>query len=135
MSSLVSKPTITGLDIQAAMRRAKQTSSESLPEAAESAADLVAGKARDLIPRGRTGNARASLKAMGATVSLGGPDAPYAPWLDFGGRVGIKKSVDRRYIRGGRYLWPVLHDQTKSIDDLMADNIARAVERAGVEVT
>ncbi len=126
---------LEGLDIGAAMRRAATASSEAALEASERAAEIVVDQTRPLIPRGRTGAARASLKAMGASVSLGGAPAPYAPWLDFGGRVGVKKSVLRRFVPGGRYVWPTLDRETERINEVMAEALVQAVERAGIEVT
>lgn len=126
---------ITGLDIPAAMRSAAAASHEAALEASERAAEIVVDQTRPLIPRGRSGAARASLKAMGATVSAGGSRAPYFGWLDFGGRVGVKKSVLRRYVAGGRYIWPTLDRETRRINEAMAEGLAAAVERAGLEVT
>lgn len=72
------------------------------------AANVVVDDARPHVPR-RTGKAQASLKAKSTRtavrVSAGGNRAPYYPWLDFGGRVGRRKSVRRAFYSDGRYLY------------------------------
>lgn len=94
--------------------------------------DLARGIARDaakLVPH-RTGRAQASYRARGAAVTFGGPDAPYVPWLEFGGNVGRKNSagkgtVPRNFVKRGRYLYPVLardlKDIEKRVDQLISD--------------
>lgn len=73
------------------------------------AAEVVAAEARRRAPM-RTGRARKSIKASStrtlSRVRGGGPRVPYYPWLDFGGRVGRRRSVRRQFITSGRYLYP-----------------------------
>lgn len=125
---------VSGVDIERAMFQASAAVREAASEAAVEAAELVADKARGLVPRGPSGAARASLRAMGAKVQGGGSRAPYFPFLDFGGRVGIKGSVRRRFIQGGRYIWPTLDAETERINDEMSRALVRAVEASGIEV-
>ncbi|MGI8425550.1 MAG: hypothetical protein ACR2M4_02935 [Actinomycetota bacterium] len=69
-------------------------------------ADDVAKKAKGNAARDiLTGEASGSIRAMGPKVTAGEGVDHYA-FADFGGRVGIRKSVKRPFIRGGRYLFP-----------------------------
>lgn len=83
----------------------------------------VAADARGRVPY-RTGRARESYQVSGARITFGGPQAPYVPWLEFGGKTGRKKSVKRPYVKAGRYLYPAigenLADVEKRIDDLIS---------------
>lgn len=72
-------------------------------------AQLVVDKAQPKVPR-RSGRAAKSIKAKStrtqARVAAGGSKVPYYGWLDFGGRVGRRKSVKRPVLQKGRYLYP-----------------------------
>lgn len=83
------------------------------------------GRIRSEIPH-LTGAAAASVDGSGNTVTIGGDDAPYAPWLDFGGNVGRDDNISRPYVRGGRYLYPSLAD-----DDRLTDAGEKAIEVQG----
>lgn len=92
-------------------------------------AERVADVARNSLPE-RTGRARTSIKAKaspkGAGIAFGGSVAPYEPWLDFGGRVGRNRSIERERVSGGRYVYPAIASQK--------EETARAVELAITEV-
>lgn len=137
---LVEPVRIEGLrDLQAAMRRASEGSQKQLRVVFNEAAETVVGGARRRVPRGPSGAARASLKPMSgqreAKTVGGGRKAPYYPWLDFGGRVGRDRSVSRRFIEGGRYLYPSWSANRRSVLDALAEGVARAARDAGLEVT
>jgi len=72
------------------------------------AMDIVVGWARPRIPR-RTGRASASVRAKStgtkARIAGGSRRVPYYPWLDFGGRVGRRRSVTREFRKDGRYIY------------------------------
>lgn len=72
------------------------------------AADVVVQDARPGVPR-KTGKAAASIKARSTRTAVrvvaGGNRAPYYPWLDFGGRVGKKRSVKRPFLKDGRFIY------------------------------
>lgn len=103
-----------------------------------SAADLLITKTRPLIPA-RTGRARNSLKAQStrasARISVGGPKAPYYPWLDFGGKTGRHKSVVRPFYKQGRYLYPTLSKYKEEIIALHYKAIQDVAKAAGLDVT
>lgn len=63
-----------------------------------------------------TGAARASYTASntptGVDLEFGGPQAPYVPWLEWGGRAG-RTGAARPYVPGGRYLYPAIRRVTE----------------------
>lgn len=122
------------------VRSVKKLDSE-LPKAVRiglnDAMGVVVGYARPKIPK-RSGRAAASLKARStrteARVAAGGRRAEYYPWLDFGGKVGRKKSVKRPFIGDGRYLYPALTERRQQITDALQNALVSVAEAAGLEV-
>lgn len=130
---------ISGLkELQAALRAMDGESQKQLRIALNEAAELIVVGARRKMPS-KTGAAKASLKAVSgqrdARVSLGGRRAPYAPWLDFGGRVGPKRSVHRPFKRQGRYVYKTLADEHEGIQRVLEEAIVAVARNAGLEVT
>jgi hypothetical protein len=86
----------------------------------------------------KTGKALSSIKAKStgttARVSEGGNRAPYAAWLDFGGSVGRKGAVKRRFIRKGRYLYPALQDKRAEIISALENSLAEVAKQAGIDL-
>jgi hypothetical protein len=122
-------------------RSLKQVSSDApkaLRVALNGAADFLIAEARPLIPS-LTGAARASLKASSTRtavrVSEGGPKAPYMPWLDYGGKTGPNRSVERPFRKEGRYLYPTLRKSNDEFSDLLSSAIVGVAEGAGLEVS
>jgi hypothetical protein len=107
-----------------------------LNQAAEEVIDYSAAR----FPR-RTGAAAASLKARStqreARVGLGGRRAPYAPWLVYGGAVGVNRSVTRLFVREGRDFGPyaALDARRDRIEKILSDALAQLGRDAGLEVT
>lgn len=103
------------------------------------AADVVVDDARPRIPS-RSGRARGSVRSRStqtkARVSGGGRRAPYYPWLDFGGRVGRRKSVKRPVLREGRYIYRSYFEARDSgrFEDVMTKALVGVVESAGIGV-
>lgn len=101
-------------------------------------AQLVVDRAVPKIPR-RTGTAAGSLKARSsqreARIAAGGRRAPHYPWLDFGGRVGPNKSVERPFLTIGRYIYPTVRDHRGDIQDTMATGLSDLAARAGLQVS
>lgn len=101
------------------------------------AANLVVADARSQIPR-QSGRAAASLKARStrteARVVGGGKRVPYYPWLDFGGRVGRRRSIERAFLREGRYIYPSYNRLSDSgkLERVMADGLLKVVSAAGL---
>lgn len=119
-------------DWKASMGRFQASADERIHKMLAAAADTVAEGAQRLVPRGASGAARASMRAVGLSVVMGGPRAPYGPWLEFGGRVGINDSVRRTFVPGGRYIWPTwMRNRTEILDDMEA-GIADLAKEAGL---
>lgn len=125
----------------AAFNRALRKLDSDLPKALRLALNAAAavvvdyGQAR--VPR-RTGRARASIRARSTRTAVrvieGGPRAPYAPWLDFGGRVGRARSVIRPFQTEGRYLYPALRDERSAIERALESALADVAHAAGLEL-
>lgn len=101
------------------------------------AAGLIVTYAKAHVPT-RTGRAAGSLKARStrtaSRVSGGSNKAPYYGFLDFGGRVGPKRSVKRPFIKEGRYLYPALSANYGKFADLLTEKLLEVAKAAGVEV-
>jgi hypothetical protein len=120
------------------LRQVSTDAPKGLRLALNEAAELLADRTRPQIPR-RTGRAAASLKAKStrtsARVSMGGRQAPYLPWLDFGGRTGRGRSVKRPFLREGRYLYPTLAKFRPEIEAKLQAALQQVVRDAGLDVT
>lgn len=107
-------------------------------QALNAAVEIVLGYARPRVPK-RSGRAAASLKARStqtaARVAAGGPRAPYYPWLDFGGRVGRRRSVRRPFISEGRFVYPALAAKREEFIAAMTAALVESAESAGLVVT
>jgi hypothetical protein len=101
--------------------------------------DLVVDDARPQIPR-RSGRARGSVRSRStqtfARITGGGAKAPHYPWLDFGGRVGRRKSVHRAFLVEGRYIYRSYYDlQARGeFERVMVAELLNVVRSAGIEV-
>lgn len=134
------KVKVEGLD---EYRRSLDAMRAGLPKMVQVSLGLVVGEvvdyARPRIPR-RTGRAAGSLKAKvsgkGASVSMGGGGAPYAPWLDFGGQGKRKgRPAARPFLRQGRYVYKALSVRQADIDEIMSKAMDDLARNAGFEVT
>ena len=73
-------------------------------------ADETASDARNRARSGKlTGASMNSIRSPGPVVRAG-DDVPWYGFADFGGRVGRNRSIVRRYIKGGRWLFPAVKD-------------------------
>lgn len=101
------------------------------------AADLIVDYARPRIPT-RSGRAARSLRARSTgtavRVSAGGARAPYYPWLDFGGRVGRNRSVQRAFLKDGRYIYEGYRRRRPQVVEVLEAALIDAARRAGVQV-
>lgn len=124
------------------VRNLKKLNSD-LPKAVRKAfndaANVVVEDARPGIPK-RSGKAQASVRAAStqtaARVKGGGNKAPYYPWLDFGGRVGRRKSVKRAFLKEGRFIYDAYFRNRDSgkFEQVMTDALVAVVEGAGIGV-
>lgn len=119
------------------LRKLDKEAPKGLRIALNGAADLLIKRTVPTIPR-RTGRAAASLVAKStrtsARVSVGGRRAPYYPWLDFGGRTGPGKSVERPFYKEGRYLYPTLRRVSPEIEAKLGEALVAVARDAGLDV-
>lgn len=132
------KISVDGLtELNRNLRSISKEAPKGLRIALNGVADLLVDKTRREIPR-RTGKAQSSLKAQStrtsARVSVGGPKAPYYPWLDFGGRTGINRSVVRPFYKEGRYLYPTLRRIRPDVEKALGQALVAVARDAGLEV-
>jgi hypothetical protein len=130
---------VTGLK---EFRRNLKTISADLPKcirlANNEVADIVAVWVKDrMVSRtgGAAGTVRVASTQKEVRVREGSAKRPYVPWLDFGGRVGPKRSVKRQFYSDGRYLYPGLAANRDVMTDKLADQLIALCSKAGVEVT
>lgn len=101
------------------------------------AAQLIVDWAQPRVPR-KSGRAAGTVKAKStrteSRVQGGSTRVPYYPWLDFGGRVGPKRSVRRPFIKEGRYIYPALSANYDRFADLLTEELIDVARQAGVEV-
>lgn len=132
------KVSIDGLaEFNRGLRKLDSEAPKGLRIALNSAADVLIARTQPLIPR-RTGRAAKSLVARStrtsARVAVGGRRAPYYPWLDFGGKTGRNKSVDRPFYREGRYLYPTLRRVRPEIERQLGQALVAVARDAGLDV-
>lgn len=122
-------------------RTLKKTSDDApkaLRLANNEAADIVVAWARPRVAT-RSGAAAKTVKAKStrteARVSGGSSKASYYAWLDFGGKVGRKKSVSRPYIKAGRYIYPGYAENVAQVQDVLVASLIKLATDSGLEVT
>lgn len=102
------------------------------------AAQLVVNSAKPEVPT-RSGRARATLKTKStrteSRVQGGSARASYYPWLDFGGRVGIRNSVKRPFYSDGRYIYPGYVKRKDEVQGLLDDALIELCRQAGWDVS
>lgn len=128
---------VTGIvDLQRALRQMDKDAPKELAAELASVSELVLRKARPKVPH-LTGAAQGSMKVKkqqrGAALAVGGSRAEYYPWLDFGGRVGRGGSVRREVIRGGRYIYPTVAENSAEIKSMVDAVLEKMARRAGFE--
>lgn len=128
---------IEGLkEFRAKLRALDKGAPKQLRVAGNAAAGIVVDAARPTVPILK-GRAKASIRAAStqsaARVRGGGARAPYLPWLEFGGRVGRRKSVKRARVKEGRYIWPGFIRRREAVRDELRDALERAARQAGLD--
>lgn len=117
-------------EIQAALRQLDGESQKLLRLAFNEAATPIVRTTERNMPTGPSvrGHAKNSVKASSGQregrIRHGGAKYPYAPWLDFGGAVGRKKSVRRKFIRSGRYLYPAFWKHRDEVQEAAENALA-----------
>lgn len=140
--SFVKPIRVEGLrEFSRALKQVDNEAPKGLRLAGNRAAQIVVDEAKPRVPIGPGigGHAVTSIKAAStrtaARVSEGGKRFPYMPWLDFGGRVGPKRSVKRPFIKQGRYIWAAFADKRDEIEDVLEKAIVQVARDAGLEVS
>ena len=138
---MVEQVRIEGLaELARRLKAIDKSAPKGLRLAGNEAANLVVDKARPRIPR-KTGRAQRSLKAASTRgkvqVKAGGNRAPHYPWLDFGGRVGRKKSIKRPFLTEGRFIYASYFELRDSGEfaDVLANAMQKVIVDAGLEVS
>lgn len=134
--ALVGSIKVDGLHVlQKGLKEVDRDLAKELRKGLNLAAGIVVEDVQRLVPI-RSGAARASVKAgstqRAAIVKAGGRKAPWYPWLDFGGRVGRRKSIRRTFIQGGRYIYPTVRRRADDIGDTLDEVIGDLLKQAGV---
>ena len=120
-----------------ALRRIDGEMPKQLRIALNGAADVVVQYGRQKAPK-RTGRGAGTIRAQSTRTSVrvteGGARARYMPWLDFGGRVGRRRSVIRPFITEGRFLYPALREKRAELESALESALTRVAQQAGMEV-
>lgn len=129
---------VEGLDdMRKALRAIDKNLGKGLRTALNTASSFLISKAQPLIPR-KSGKAAASLKARSSQnlvrIAVGGKKAPYYPWLDYGGNVGVNDSAHRPFLKDGRYLYPTLSLYRADFDTILSDSLDDVARDAGLDV-
>ena len=110
---------------------------KALRVALNDAANVVVDYAKPRVPK-RSGRAAASIKARSTRTAVrvteGGSRAPYMPWLDFGGRVGRGRSVQRPFLKDGRFLYAGYFAKQAEFEEVLTKALLKVAKSAGVEV-
>ena len=127
---------IVGLrDFRRALRDTGAAAPRALRLAGNEAADLVVTGARSRMPS-RSGKAKASVKARSTQTAVkitsGGNRAPYVPWLDYGGSVGVNDTAKRTFIADGRYVYPAYRAEKSKFEGLLREALQRVADDAGL---
>lgn len=100
-------------------------------------ATIVAAAARGRAPV-RSGRARASVRASStassARVSGGGARVKYFGFIDYGGKVGIKRSVSRPFVKTGRILYPAFEARRPEVVAELDKALVSAARNVGLVV-
>ncbi|HEV2784699.1 MAG TPA: hypothetical protein VGX25_35390 [Actinophytocola sp.] len=120
-----------------ALKRIEGTHPKAMRLAFNETGKIIVSWAQPRVAR-KSGRAARSIRATSTPqhgkVSGYGARVPYGPWLDFGGRVGKKRSVRREFIPSGRYIYPGYAANVDQIEDELLGQLVAVVEQAGLAV-
>lgn len=124
-------------ELRGALKALGPDAAKALRVSLNRAVEDIAVDARRRVPT-RTGAARASVKASStqtaARVAAGGRKAPYFPWLDYGGKTGVGRSVHRPFRKEGRYVYPAYRSNRDDLLIGLGREITAAAHAAGLTV-
>lgn len=129
---------ITGLkEFQAGLKEFEDGLQKELRVVFNAAAETVAVAARRKVPTS-TGRAAASVKAQSgqreAKIIGGSAKVPYFGFLDYGGKVGIGRSVSRPFRPAGRYVYPAFAAHRDQFGRDVAAGLVDLARRAGLDM-
>lgn len=129
---------VTGLkEFQRNLKKLDAELPKALRMAFNGAADVVVNEARPRVAK-RSGRAAGTVKARSTQTASrvvgGGNKAPYYPWLDFGGRVGRKRSVSRPFLKHGRYIYDAYFDNQSRYGELLEQGLLEVAASSGVVI-
>ena len=138
MADAIEPIKITGLaEFNRNLRKLDSDLPKVLRQAQNTGAQLVVDWAQPRVPS-RSGKARRSVRASStrtaARITGGGARAPYYPWLDFGGRVGRKRSVHRAFLPNGRYIYAGYGARRDEVHTALVQALLEVAEQAGVVI-
>lgn len=130
---------VSGLrELSRDLKRISGDAPKALRLAGNKAAQLVVDWARPRVPS-RTGRAARSVRALSTRtatrVAGGSRRIPYFPWLDYGGRVGPARSVDRPFRKEGRYIYQGFYARRDQVATVLTDELRAVVRSTGWDVT
>lgn len=135
---IVDAVAISGLaEFRRSLRALDAAAPKALRVAGNQAAALVVDAAKRDVPT-RSGKAKKSIKARSTQAAVkiasGGRAAPYMPWLDYGGRVGVNDTASRPFIADGRYVYPGYHEVKDQFEGVLRQAIQDIADEAGLEL-
>lgn len=138
-AGLIEPIKITGLsEFNRNLRRIDADLPKVLRKAQNVGAQLIVDWASPRVPLGETGRTRRSVRASSTRTSSrvtgGGARVPWYPWIDFGGRVGRKRSVHRPFDKNGRYIYPGYAARREEIRKALYDALVVVAEQAEMTV-
>lgn len=121
-------------ELQKALKALGNGAEKELKSEFKDIAEEVAEAVRPKVPK-RSGRAASSVKgrgtSRGGSIAFGGSKAEYYPWLDFGGRVGRNRSIERPFVAEGRYVYPTIREKRDDLIRRTDDVIERLAKKAG----
>lgn len=118
------------------LRKLSKDAPKQLRLVGNEAAEIIVDDAKPDVPT-LSGRAAKTVKAAStrtaAQVKAGGVRAAYYPWLDFGGRVGVNRSVRRTFIKGGRYIFPAYSDNKDVIGERLEQGMTELIRDSGLD--
>lgn len=129
---------VTGLaQFRRGLRELDRAAPRALRVAGNEAAQLIVDTARPMVPK-RSGKAAASIKTRSSQSAVrvvsGGARAPYMPWLDYGGKVGVNDTASRPFMPDGRYVYPAFRRVRSQFETVLQQALQRIADESGVEL-
>lgn len=136
---------IRGLrELRAAFRTVDLEIPKELRREFKTIGEAIIARVRARVPH-RTGEAAGSLRLRATQTGVGiarpaggqpwrGVRGAYYNWLDFGGKTGRGKRIERPFVKAGRYLYPAIAEARPELAELAADAVVSVARKHGFEV-